>query len=709
VSRQPRRVRAKAVLATIAAALMVTGLFVGVQATVGPVEPAQAANAADFDPGYIIDDKVFYDSTGYTAGEVQAFLNSQVRTCKAGAVCLKDYAAATESKAADRYCAAYQGQAYETAAQMIDKVARACNINQRVLLVMLQKEQGLITSTAPSKWNYDAAMGQSCPDNAPCDPRFSGFFYQIYYGARQLQVYRLNPNLFGYREQRWNNILYHPEASRGCGTQSVFIHNQATAALYIYTPYVPNAAAMANLYGVGDGCSSYGNRNFWRLFTDWFGNPVAYSTHPGFVDYYEQRGGANGYIGRPTGYPVYVEANGQGWYQRFAGGMLYGSYWGGTVFVANNAILAEYNRHGGPAGSLAWPNAEQSCAAGLRCSQSFVYATISTTPQYGAHVIPGGMNTHWQATGGTNGTLGAALNDLSYSVNGAGPGWVQNFERGVMVQSQYGFVLVPYGAIQSVWTNSNAGAGPLGWPRTDVACASGDCAQLYSGGLVTSTPTWGAHMIADTFAREWESRGGLTGLGVAFNSASSSGVSGGGTIQNFAAGLLTKGTAGTFFVPYGRTQAVWTATGGITGTLGWPESAYTCDATGCGQQFQGGAVTESSWGVYSTFGGLGAIWRQGGGMAAYGPALNNIRYSTSNGGGWVQHFGNGVITQKQSGAAVFTPYGPILSTWYQYGAEATWLGWPLEAQTCEAGSCIQQFQNGVARSTPEGVVSFLPF
>ena len=55
----------------------------------------------------------------------------------------------------------------------------------------------------------------------------------------------------------------------------MFIDNQATAALYVYTPYRPNAAALGNMYGTGDSCSSYGNRNFWRMFSDWFGNPTS--------------------------------------------------------------------------------------------------------------------------------------------------------------------------------------------------------------------------------------------------------------------------------------------------------------------------------------------------------------------------------------------------------------------------------------------------
>ncbi|GAA3205440.1 hypothetical protein [Microbacterium terregens] len=700
------RSRLRPLITRLTVLLLAASLFVAVETTVTSVEPAAAASASDWDPGYIIDDAIFYESTSMTAPAVQSFLSGQVSTCRSGYTCLKDYQQVTDNRPADRYCDGYSGGIWETAAQIIDKVARSCGISQRVLLVLLQKEQGLVTATAPSAWNYSAAMGQGCPDTAPCDPNTAGFFYQVYYAARQFEVYRLNPTSFAYREQRTNNILYNPNSA--CGTKSVFINNQATAALYIYTPYTPNTAALNNLYGTGDDCSSYGNRNFWRLFTDWFGNPRTYAVHPGLAGFYNDRGGAGGPIGAPTSYPVYLEANGQGWYQRFSGGNLYGSNWGGTVFVANNVILAEFNRNGGPGGTMGWPNGEQSCSTGVRCSQSFLYASISTTPRYGAHMVGGGLNTHWRSTGATDGSLGAALNDVTYLVTSAGPGWVQNFEQGVLVQSQYGFHVVPYGSIQQTWSASGAGAGWLGWPRGAVTCAAVGCAQLFAQGIVTSTDTWGAYGISGGFVAEWEARGGLGGLGAALNNLSFTAANGGGWAQNFSTGILAQSGVGSFVVPYGRSQGVWTAAGGQFGSLGWPQSAQTCDNTGCGQQFQTGAITESTWGVYSTFGGLGAVWRAGGGMAAYGPALNNIRYSAANGGGWVQHFGNGVITQNPSGLAVFTQYGPILTTWYQYGAEATWLGWPSGPQTCDANGCIQQYQNGVARSDPQGVVTFLP-
>lgn len=37
----------------------------------------------------------------------------------------------------------------------------------------------------------------------------------------------------------------------GCGASNVYIESRATAALYTYTPYQPNAAALSNMYGTG--------------------------------------------------------------------------------------------------------------------------------------------------------------------------------------------------------------------------------------------------------------------------------------------------------------------------------------------------------------------------------------------------------------------------------------------------------------------------
>lgn len=262
----------RAITAFVALVLLVPLIQV-----VSPAERAEAAVGSQFNPGYIISDVNFYNGTALTADGVQGFLNSRVASCSGGYTCLKDYRQATPNMAASSLCpGVYAGAASDRASDIIAKVGQACNISQKVLLVLLEKEQSLVSSRSPGPGAYGAATGFGCPDTAPCDPAFAGFFYQVYYAARQFQNYAQNPTRWNYRAGRINSILYNPSAT--CGRGDVFIQNKATAGLYIYTPYQPNAAALTNLYGKGDACSSYGNRNFWRLYSDWFGNPTTSSS-----------------------------------------------------------------------------------------------------------------------------------------------------------------------------------------------------------------------------------------------------------------------------------------------------------------------------------------------------------------------------------------------------------------------------------------------
>ncbi|AZC13467.1 hypothetical protein DT073_06915 [Microbacterium sp. ABRD28] len=205
-----------------------------------------------------------------TESQISSFLRARVPTCQAGYVCLKDFTQTTTSRPSDAYCGAYQGAVNEPAARIIAKVAQACGINPQVLLVTLQKEQGLVTHTWPSEWRYTIAMGQGCPDTAACDTRYYGFQNQVYGAARQFQVYGKSSYFTWYAPGKTWDVLYNP--NRSCGSSRVYIENQATANLYYYTPYQPNGAALRAGYGTGDGCSSYGNRNFFNYFTDWFGS-----------------------------------------------------------------------------------------------------------------------------------------------------------------------------------------------------------------------------------------------------------------------------------------------------------------------------------------------------------------------------------------------------------------------------------------------------
>ena len=245
------------------------------------VPSSQALDGSKFDPGLIISDSVFFDFGSMTVDEIQRFLESQVPECKSGSngmPCLRNYKTDTPEKTADPgKCAYMPAQTNISAAQIIYNVARACGINPRVLLVTLQKEQGLVQSTIPSPYMYRAAMGYGCPDNDPaiCGKVWVGLFNQLYKAAGQFQWYGDPNGSFTYlRPGREVSIAYNEVASKNCGRKTFTLKSQATANLYYYTPYTPNQAALDNLRGVGDRCSAYGNRNFWRFYWDWFGSPI---------------------------------------------------------------------------------------------------------------------------------------------------------------------------------------------------------------------------------------------------------------------------------------------------------------------------------------------------------------------------------------------------------------------------------------------------
>lgn len=257
--------RRRPLVAIVAVIVMLSGM---VAAT--PAAPAEAARASDFTPGNLISDANFFNGEAMTASQAQTFLEQRRPSCTSGYTCLRDYRQATPAMAGTQYCDAMPSQRDERASSIIARVGQACDVSQRVLLVLLEKEQSLVTSSRPSRIQYERATGFACPDTAPCDPAFGGFFYQVYNAARQFQRYAIYPSNYQHRVGV-RQVLYHPNSA--CGSSAVDIQNQATAGLYNYTPYQPNRAALANLYGTGDACSAYGNRNFWRIFSDWFGDP----------------------------------------------------------------------------------------------------------------------------------------------------------------------------------------------------------------------------------------------------------------------------------------------------------------------------------------------------------------------------------------------------------------------------------------------------
>lgn len=287
-------------------ALAVLGLLVVLIPT-----RAHAANANGFNPGRIMDDAVFFNSGYLNTNQVQAFLNAKVPVCDTYGTklasngtqtraqwaaangkpappytCLKDYQQTVPAIIADAYCAGSSIAGTKTAAQIINDVAKACDINPAVLVVLLQKEQGLVGDDWPWPIQYQAATGYGCPDTAACDSQYYGFFNQLYNAAHQFQRYAKMSSSFNYAAGSTSYVQYNPNAA--CGGSNVFIQNQTTAGLYNYTPYQPNPATIAAAAGSTVNCGAYGNLNFWRYYTDWFGGTLTNCVYPqtdGFVGY----------------------------------------------------------------------------------------------------------------------------------------------------------------------------------------------------------------------------------------------------------------------------------------------------------------------------------------------------------------------------------------------------------------------------------------
>ncbi len=135
----------------------------------------------------------------------------------------------------------------KSAAEIIYRASQDARINPQVILVILQKEQNLVTDPDPSEKQLDWAAGYAvCDDCRKDDPqlqKYKGFAKQVDYAAGSMRYYFDNPLQFKYQVN--SPILID-------GTE-IIPKNQATVNLYIYTPHLS------------------GNENFWKLWNQWFG------------------------------------------------------------------------------------------------------------------------------------------------------------------------------------------------------------------------------------------------------------------------------------------------------------------------------------------------------------------------------------------------------------------------------------------------------
>ena len=246
-----------------------------------------AANLSNFQAGYIISDFQMTDYNSMSEVDIQNFLwskgrcyNTDFRSVGTRVDYFSDSTPPTTWHVSNGHtvCLAEENMRGESAAHIIWQAAQDYHINPKVLIVLIQKETGLITDPIPNSWDYQRTAGYGCPDTAACSEKYYGFKNQIRNAASLFRI--VMDGNSSYYPIGYNNVRYSPNPD--CGSSVVYIKNLATSALYRYTPYQPNAGALAAGYGTAP-CGAYGNRNFYAYFEDWFGGVTLESAYEPFV------------------------------------------------------------------------------------------------------------------------------------------------------------------------------------------------------------------------------------------------------------------------------------------------------------------------------------------------------------------------------------------------------------------------------------------
>ena len=723
-------------LRLVATVLIALGLAFAFVAGSAPQQPdlSESADLRLFNAGDIIDDDVFYNAGTMDAAQIQAFLTTKGSECTSS-LCLKNLRQDTWTRPADAYCASYAGQAGETAAWIIAKVGRACGINPQVLLVLLQKEQGLVRTTDPTETKLLKAVGYGCPDTAPCDTQYYGFYNQLYNAAHRFKYYRAHPGSFGHRAGMTINVRYHPNAA--CGTVPVYLQNQATAGLYNYTPYTPNEAALRAGYGTGDSCSAYGNRNFFSYFTDWFGSTQSgpasvdekyvhlrasgvdlggatsgvtcnlpyggcWRSYQGGTIFWSRdtgphvvRGailqkylalGGPAHLGYPTGDDTAAPVN-PGYFTDFQGGAIYWSQATGAREVRGN-LLDAWRGKGAQAGVLGYPvGGNEAVPGGFR--SRFQGGTLYWSAATGARMVRGALLARYEAAGGP-GTIGFPVADERATArNGA----AVDLTGGAVYWSSATGARVVRGEILATYRRWGAESGALGYPTgDDQAHASGFRTTFQGGHVYWSAPT-GAHVLRGAILDRYLASGGPAVLGFP---TSDDVAANGGVKADLQGGAVYWSSATGAHVVRGDVLAKWRELGAESGLLGYPTADEAAVADGTVTTFRGGSLYWSpATGARMVRGALLERYVAAGGPAALGfPTADD---GPAGSGAKVPFTGGAAYWSAATGAHVVA--GEAARHYEGMGESTSFLGFPV-ADTVETPEGTRtEFEHGVIEVT----------
>lgn len=245
-----------------------------------------------WEAGNIFSDQVFYNGAALADdAQTQAALDTVGATCLV-ASCLRN-ATYDIPGMSNQWCSPVPAETGVRYAHMLRVLAQACGFNAKVAIVMIMKEsQGLTRPSPPA-----ALTGFGCPDSGPggsanCDSSRAGVWAQTAGLFTSVAKGRQDASIINYPEGKTHQILWNV-VETGCGSGPVMVMNRATAWIYTYTPYQPNAASLAAYPGEGDRCSAYGNRNLFEMYKKWFGSTGGGRPAPGAAQLQAQYNGPN--------------------------------------------------------------------------------------------------------------------------------------------------------------------------------------------------------------------------------------------------------------------------------------------------------------------------------------------------------------------------------------------------------------------------------
>ncbi len=148
---------------------------------------AGASSAFAAPPHRILSDEVLRDSDSMTPAQIQAYLNKQPGRLKSLVTSDYDTTITVSASSPNVNLTPDTDGVKKPASLIIWEACQQWNINPKVMLTMLQKEQSLLTRTSLTSTTLARAIGAGCPNGTT--NKYPGFGNQMWHGARLLDGY----------------------------------------------------------------------------------------------------------------------------------------------------------------------------------------------------------------------------------------------------------------------------------------------------------------------------------------------------------------------------------------------------------------------------------------------------------------------------------------------------------------------------------------